>query len=445
MGLSRHFRAVCFTYAALMASSSILAAYMLRSGNYVSAAAAFVLLVVLVIALIRYVECTNRSLSTFLTSLKFGDFTQSVPKGPEGKSFAELRRTFDDLASIFHDRVREQEDRLQYLATIIQHVGVGLLVFDSEGNVLLSNHHLQDLLNVPAPTTLSDLQRAHSGLVEHLIRMNPGDRVLVSVQVDDEVSQIALHSSGFRRDGKSLTLLSLQNISAELNEKELAAWQNLIRVLTHEVKNSLAPIASLATSVDQLLHSPEADASEDKSQKVAEALRIISKRSDGLLQFIDAYRDLTHLPRPKYKRVHVVDLFTRVERLAFERLPADSSILVTSIDPPELALTADPHLIEQALINLTFNAIDAVLGRKDARIHIEASIDDRGRPTLRVKDNGPGIAPEALEKVFIPFFTTKKDGSGIGLSLSRQIMRMHGGTLTVHSEPDSETSFIMRF
>jgi signal transduction histidine kinase len=341
--------------------------------------------------------------------------------------------------------MQDREEKLQYLLAVIQHVGVGLLVFDSGENVVLTNNASQTLLDVPAPKTLSDLEPAHPELVSRLRELKPGDRVLASVFVEGDVSQIALRARGFRSDGQPLTLVSLQNISAELNEKELDAWQNLIRILTHEVKNSLTPIASLAGSVDKLVFESDSVISPAASEKVAEALKIIRKRSDGLLQFIDAYRDLTHLPAPHYRECAVADLFARVETLISPRLDGGSISFRSSIDPPGLTLTADPHLVEQALINLTLNAVEAVSGRPESKISLDAFIDAKGRPVITVADNGPGILDEVIEKVFVPFFTTKKSGSGIGLSLSRQIMRMHGGSLTVQSDPQEGTVFTMRF
>lgn len=445
MGFSKNFRLVCLTFAVLMAAAALTAAEMLQRGHYVSAAGATLVLAGLVLALIRYVEHTNRSLNVLLKSLEFGDCSSRAAPGPKGATFRELRETLDGITRGFQERLQNREERLQYLFAIIQHLGVGLLVYDSGENVVLTNNATRTLLDVPAPRTLSDLEPAHPELVSRLRQLKPGDRVLASVFVEGDVSQIALRASDFRSNRQLLTLVSLQNISAELNEKELDAWQNLIRILTHEVKNSLTPIASLAGSVDKLLSESSSAISPATSEKVAEALRIIRKRSDGLLRFIDAYRDLTHLPAPHYRECVVAELFSRIETLVSARLEGGSISFGSSIDPPDLTLTADPHLVEQALINLSLNAIEAVSGRPDSRISLEAFIDSKGRPVIRVTDNGPGILAEVIEKVFIPFFTTKKSGSGIGLSLSRQIVRMHGGSLTVHSDPQKQTVFTMRF
>lgn len=244
-----------------------------------------------------------------------------------------------------------------------------------------------------------------------------------------------------------MTLVTLQNISSELNAKEMEAWQNLIRVLTHEIKNSLTPIASLAATVESMLTSPEAISAVagENIDDIRDALQTIQKRAGGLRQFVDAYRDLTHVPKPEYLNFPLKELLDRVTQLIRSQLAERGIGFGCTVQPESLQLVADPQLVEQALINIVLNAIQAVGGSNGARVDIEAGIDDRGRAIIHVTDNGPGIVPDALEKVFVPFYTTRKGGSGIGLSLARQIMRLHRGDLFVRSTPDVETRFTMRF
>ncbi len=246
--------------------------------------------------------------------------------------------------------------------------------------------------------------------------------------------------------------MSLQDIAGELDEKEMEAWQNLIRVFTHEIKNSLTPIASLAATVEQLLlpssEEPQGLAAEHRDD-VGEALRTIRHRSQGLLEFLDAYRDLTHVPQPELATFPVTELIGAAEQLVAERLREGDIDFRTEVEPEALCLTADQRLIEQVLLNLLLNAVQALDGEPTVlsagRIAVTAGLDRRGRVVIRVTDNGPGILAEVQEKVFVPFFSTRSDGSGIGLCLSRQIMRKHRGELTVQSIPDQETSFTLRF
>jgi signal transduction histidine kinase len=246
--------------------------------------------------------------------------------------------------------------------------------------------------------------------------------------------------------------VSLQNIQSELQEKEMEAWQTLIRVLTHEIMNSMTPITSMAATVIDLLNTIKekngGNIDAETIIDIADALKTIHKRSLGLTDFVEAYRNLTLIPKPKFKIFPIHDLFGRIEKLMENKLTKKGIDFYWAVEPQSLELTADPGLIEQVLINLVLNAADAFTGLKNSnspRVQLTASLAENGKIIIRVTDNGPGIVKEALSKVFIPFYSTKKKGSGIGLSLSRQIMKLHKGSITVQSEPDVETIFTLKF
>jgi signal transduction histidine kinase len=245
--------------------------------------------------------------------------------------------------------------------------------------------------------------------------------------------------------------VSLQNIRGELEETEIEAWRKLIRVLTHEIMNSITPISSLASTVNDLVRRPpsatEGTGSSEPETRidVIQALETIQKRSEGLLHFVDAYRNLTLIPRPKFRLIRLDELLGRVRRLMDASIREHGIGFEIRVEPETLEIAADPELLEQVLINLLVNARQAVEGRPGARIAVTARLDARGRVLIQVTDNGPGIAPENLEQIFVPFFSTKENGSGIGLSLSRQIMRLHDGTISVHSKPGEDTVFTLRF
>jgi signal transduction histidine kinase len=229
----------------------------------------------------------------------------------------------------------------------------------------------------------------------------------------------------------------------------MKSWQNLIRVLTHEIMNSITPIASLASTAYGLLKdNQECEVPETMNEVVVdvrEAVNTIEKRSKGLLTFIENYRKLTRIPIPDFKIVPIKDLFDRVEQLMQDQIELKSINFSTKIDPQTLTITADAGLIEQVLINLCKNAVEAVDGISRPKMKLKAETDGRGNSVIKVADNGRGITEEVAEKIFIPFFTTKQQGSGIGLSLSRQIMRQHKGTLRVSSTPNEKTVFKLRF
>jgi nitrogen fixation/metabolism regulation signal transduction histidine kinase len=349
-------------------------------------------------------------------------------------------------------RVRgEREEHAQYLQTVVQHVGIGLLVFQPNGDVELINNAAKRLLRVPWLKNIHALSAASPELVETLLRLPPKEKGFVKVESEKETLTLALSATEFRLRGKDFRLVSFQNIQRELEEKEMEAWQKLIRVITHEIMNSVTPISTLASTIGGLASRETAaggaagQEDEEVRTDIREAARTIEKRSQGLLHFVEAFRSLTLVPKPNMKPVLLKDLFDRVGRLMDAHIADRAVAYSASIDPETLILQADPELVEQVLINLLLNALQAVEGRARAAVSLRAFLNERGRILVQVTDNGPGIASENLERVFVPFFSTKPGGSGIGLSLSRQIMRLHRGTVHVHSEPGVQTVFTLAF
>jgi len=393
------------------------------------------------------VETTTRNLSRFLQTIEFSDFSQAPPRGPGGTAFAELRDEFGKILDQFRRISLEKEENLRYLQALVQHVGIGVLAYSPDGRVELLNPAVKSLLDVPAVRMLDDLAAVGPDVPDRLRSLEPGERDLISVSLHGETIQISARATELRQPHRTLTLVTLQNVTPELNEKEMEAWRDLIRVLTHEIKNSLTPLASLAGSIEQTLVSEtECDGSQfPEKEKTREALQIIQKRSRGLLQFVDTYRDLTHIPQPEFRLFPAHDLFSRVQTLIAPQIEGRPLRFHIRVEPESMTLNADPQLVEQVLINLLWNALDATDGREDAEITVEARFNERSRPVVRVTDNGTGIEAEALGRIFLPFFSTKKDGTGIGLSLSRQIMRLHRGELIAESEPGGPTTFTLRF
>jgi len=413
-------------------------------------AAAAVLLGLLIVAqvwgIFRTIDRTNRDLARFFDSVRFGDFSQTFREKSPGGSFAELHSALAKVIEAFRTARAEKEEQALYLQTVVQHVGIGLLVFQPDGEVELINDAARRLLKVRQLKNIRNLEGAHPEFVGTLLRLKPREHGLVKVEAGDEQLQLSLYAAEFKLRGREFTLVSVQDIRSELEEKEIEAWQMLIRVLTHEIMNSMTPISSLATTVQDLV--TQSCGGEGESEALGDihaALRTIQKRSEGLLHFVDGYRNLARLSKPNLKLFPASGLFGDVAQLLQVRLAEGGIRMSASANPSNLELLADPDLLEQVLINLLLNAADAVTGRADPRVELVASLDDRGRPVIQVRDNGAGIAAENLDKVFVPFFSTKEGGSGIGLSLSRQIMRLHGGSITAISKPGLETVFTLRF
>jgi two-component system nitrogen regulation sensor histidine kinase NtrY len=401
--------------------------------------------------LVRYVEKTNRDLTRFLQSIQYSDFSQTFKDDGLGSSFDTLKKAFNEVMNTFRKTRTEKEEHYRYLQTVVQHIGIGLVAFQPSGEVELINTAAKRLLKVPHLKNIKSLESWSKPLVSTLLKLRSKEKALVKVEDSNELLHLALYATEYKLRGQNFSLVSIQNIHSELEEKEIEAWQKLIRVLTHEIMNSITPIASLASTINEWIkesYNMRASGEEidvESLTDIRHASQTIQKRSQGLLHFVDAYRNLTLVQKPNFQIFAVKELFARVEKLMQTNIKDKSINFKVSIEPQSLELAADPELIEQVLINLLLNALHAVKGGKKAKIDLDARLDGRGKILLQVKDNGPGIPEENLEKIFIPFYSTKEGGSGIGLSLSRQIMRLHNGFIGVHSEPKIETVFTLRF
>jgi len=417
-------------------------------------AALFILFVAILYqsyALIHFIEKTNRDLTRFFQSIKFSDFSQTFRDSGKGKSFSNLRLAFNEVLDAFRKARSEKEEHYRYMQTIVQHVGIGLIAFLPDGKVELINTAAKRLLGIAQLKNIKSLESWSPPLVKALFNLKPKEKAQIRVDDNNELLQLALYSTEFKLRDFTYKLVSIQNIYSELEEKEIDAWQKLIRVLTHEIMNSITPISSLASTINELIKdSPNLRAGQKTEDgetltDICDAAQTIQKRSEGLLHFVDAYRSLTLIQKPNFQIFPIEELFNRAAKLIQINLKNKNIKLEIKIEPKTLELVADPELIEQALINLLLNSLHAVEGRKNATIVMLARLDGRSKTIIQVKDNGSGISKDNMDKVFIPFYSTKEIGSGVGLSLSRQIMRLHNGTISLQSEPEVETIITLRF
>jgi nitrogen fixation/metabolism regulation signal transduction histidine kinase len=345
----------------------------------------------------------------------------------------------------------EKEEHSNYLQTVVQHVNLGIIVFNRSGKVDLYNNAAKRLLKVRNVRFLADLANVKEGFPKTLLNLEPGERSLIRLFVQDELLQVSVYATEFRMRGEEYILVSLQDISSELDEKEIESWQKLIRVLTHEITNSITPISSLASTVREMLLEEDQDKlllkalDENDLEGVQGAIDTIQKRSQGLLNFVEVYRNLTRIPKPNFRYFKVSEIFERSEHLLKPKMTEMGVSCSNRVFPPDLMVTADPDLIDQVVINMVLNAMDAVKQKEDGQISILATMNAKNRVVIEIKDNGTGIKPDILDKIFMPFFTSKKHGSGIGLSLSRQIMHLHKGHITVKSTPGEGTTFTLTF
>jgi nitrogen fixation/metabolism regulation signal transduction histidine kinase len=386
-----------------------------------------------VVELIHYIHRTNRDIASFLLSIRHDDFSTSFQGKGSLNSFGELYQSLNQITDQFKRIRAEKESNFQYLQTVVKHVNVGLMCFDDSGEILLINRALQNLLRKPHLGQLESLRHIDPQLLEAVQQLQPGERALLKLHIDNEPRQLAIQAVAFKLQDKGYRLISMQDIKGELDTNELDAWQKLIRILTHEIMNSVSPIISLTATIQDILEEDEALAKSEAAEDLQIAMAAISKRSQGLLHFTEAYRDLTRVPMPQIQPAEAQGLIEGIEVLFRSKMEEKGIAFQLHLPVNGLRLEVDPELLEQVLINLFQNAIDALEGTANPQITVTGFRNEEGKAVLQVGDNGPGIPESLQEQLFVPFFTTKEKGSGIGLNLSRQIMRRHGGSISFQS------------
>jgi two-component system, NtrC family, nitrogen regulation sensor histidine kinase NtrY len=400
--------------------------------------------------LMKTLETSNDNIASFLDSVRFDDLSQSFKTDSNDPSIQRLHKELNEALAGLRVSRKEKDSEYQFFKNIVQHVAIGLLTFKKDGSIQIMNSAAKRLLRVNKADQIEDLKEVSEALVDTFVKLKTGGRELLRLKFGDETIQLSVFAIELTLRDEEVKLISMSNIQSELEEKEMEAWQNLVRVLTHEIMNSVTPISSLAgiveddlkLRIDQQIDVP---LKREDLEDMYLSLQTISKRSAGLIRFVKEFRNLSQIAKPKLAEVPVKELLEELALLHKKEL-ADQSINVTiEVNPENLFILADKTMIEQVLINLIKNAIQAFDEQVDKRIELSAFSNEKGRAVISVKDNGAGIDSDAQEKIFIPFFSTKKTGSGIGLSLSKQIMRQHEGNITVKSNLGEGTEFLLRF
>jgi nitrogen fixation/metabolism regulation signal transduction histidine kinase len=423
--------------------------YMVVRPNMLFAAMLMCTIIVLqLIEIFRFVSQTNRKLTRFLESVKYSDFISGFASDNKlGKSFKDLNEAFNEVLEAFRKARSEKEEHGQYLNTVVQQVRTGILSFDIDGNVQLINANAKRFMGITSIKNINELIAINPKLYHSINSVEPGKSELYK---GSNELYLTVQSTELRIRGTDVKLITLQNIQPELQKQELEAWQNLTRVLRHEIMNSITPISSLTSTLREILdHDMEKmgnhyELKEEGAEDLREGLSTIENRSKGLIKFIDAYREYTSLPKPKLATVRLQSLLEHVAQLMKTELKKTNINFRVECSSEYLTIQADLEMIEQVLINLLKNAIEALGETEQPALELIGRYDGSA-VLIEVIDNGQGIIKEAIDHIFVPFYTTKRTGSGIGLSLSRQIMQMHNGSITVESEPDVRTVFTLRF
>ncbi|MFT6991425.1 MAG: PAS domain S-box-containing protein [Paraglaciecola sp.] len=419
-------------------------------GYHATTLIALILLVFQSLSLVRFVSKTNAELVRFLDAARYADYSQRFDLSSLGSGFGELGSAFTDILERFQTVRSEQEEQQRHLKAIVEHVPVPLISINSEGLLTLWNNAARKLFGANHVTKLSDLVPFGEKFAKHLSAVKPGERRLVNFTIDGMEHRLSISATQILLTNKQETLVSMQDIQSELDIAQLQAWQDLVKVLTHEIMNSITPVASLAkTTVDLVAdckHKADSypELSEDL-QDISEAVETVARRSDGLIQFVSSYRQLTRLPTPNKNKIHVSTLFQQSCSLATQQWDKKGIQVDVNIQPSELEVTVDKDMLEQVLLNLLQNAEHAVENSHSPKVHLNAFLNKRGHVVIEVSDNGKGIPDEIGNKIFVPFYTTKQQGSGVGLALTRQIMLAHGGAIKYELRETGGTVFRMTF
>ncbi|MEN0055856.1 MAG: HAMP domain-containing sensor histidine kinase [Mucilaginibacter sp.] len=406
------------------------------------------LVIYAIVEMIRFQKKAQDEVNQFVESIHYRDFSRHFDVRRAPNELKPLRKGFNDINTTFKLISRERETQYHYLQKILELVDTGILSFEEEsGNISWINEAFKNLIGIPYLKTVHSLEKREPALYLELIKVKPGDSKIITVTRNQQLVKILITASVMRSDDILYKLIAFQNVSEALDETESKAWQKLLNVMTHEIMNSVAPISSLADTLKNRLQSPEIANSVQSSELEDLELGIdtIKRRSEGLLKFTESYRSLNKITKLDLNKILVRDLFENLNSLMRPTLEKKNIELEIILRDPTLAIQADINLIEQVMINLLVNAIEAVKDREEPRLILAAEIQNNSKTLVKVIDNGLGMPPELLDKIFIPFFSTRKTGSGIGLSLCKQIMLLHKGNIQVQSTEGKGSSFILQF
>lgn len=384
----------------------------------------------------RFHKKAQSEIEQFVEAVHYRDFSRYFDVKRAPAELQPFRTGFNEINDTFKIISKEKETQYLHLKTILEIVDTGILSYEIEsGEILWMNESLKSLLQIPYLKTIHSLEKRNLELYEQIALLPPGNKIISSITKDKNAYKVLLSATTFQNDNKKYKLIAFQNINEALDETESRAWQKLLSVMTHEIMNSVAPISSLAetlkTNIQESMRRPEN--SKEALNDIEMGISTIKKRSEGLLKFTETYRNMSKITKASVAKITVMELFEHVQQLMQPTIEKRKIELEVILRDPFLAFEADSNLIEQVLINLILNAIDAVKDQTHPKVILAGEANLNGKITLKVADNGTGIKPELLDKIFIPFFSTKKTGSGIGLSLCKQIMVLHKGNIQIQS------------
>jgi nitrogen fixation/metabolism regulation signal transduction histidine kinase len=399
--------------------------------------------------LVRYLNSVNRELEMFFTSLENNDISISSIGNKKGKSHRNLVNRMNSIKQKIDKLRLENARQYQYLKAIVENIGIGLMVCNNEGKIELINSAGKKILRISNQSNIRQLDLHYENLSKQLLKAPSGQQIMLRLNIENNSIPVSFKISDYRFSDHIVRLISFQNIKNELDAQELESWQKLIRVLTHEIMNSTGPITSSIDSIKEFL--VDEDTHEIKKidldilRDVVRGIDIIKERSIGLSEFVRNFRSLTIKPEIKPEKISINELFDHIKFLLADELLSRKIEIQIAVHPLTLELYADKNLIGQVLMNLIYNSIEALECLENKTIQLKSFKNLTENIVIQIIDNGKGIPEDLMDKIFVPFFTTREKGSGIGLSLARQIMQMHNGTINVRSIAGTETTMELCF
>ncbi len=410
----------------------------------------FIILTIQTAELIRFVNHTNRELARLFLAIRHSDFSITFKEPPLSKSFKELQHSMIEIIQAYKDVKIEREAQYQFLEVLVNQLHFGIISLEGENKITIINPMAEQITGVPGAKNWKLIRQVNPYFANRIDELGSNARTLMPLIVQGDKKTFAVDVTSPLILGKAHKLITFQDINSEIEQKEIEAWHKLIRILTHEIMNSVTPIASLTETMQGLLEDKSGtqksavDIDDETIKDIRFSLHTIQKRSDGLLSFVDTYRKLTKIPKPSLEEVNISEMLNEMVQLMQSKI-ASSNIKINVVTGyAALKIELDRKLIEQVLINLVINSIQAIDSKSEGEISLKA-YPENNRVIIEVTDNGKGIPVKELSEIFVPFYSTKKEGSGIGLSLSKQIMSLHGGSINVKSKPGEGTSFYLNF
>ncbi|WP_075558363.1 sensor histidine kinase [Parabacteroides timonensis] len=394
------------------------------------------LIVLLLIYIIYVRRKTNREIDEFAESILYKDFSKKYPR-------------FQTITDAFLNLAREKEAQQHYLKEMLELVDTGILAYDIETyKTLWMNDAFTTMLNIPHIKNINWLKKQNEGLFNELLDIPVNESTLLTIHARKQTIKTMTNASVFQTGGKTYKLIAFHNVSATMEEVESGAWKGLLNVMTHEIMNSIVPVSSLSDTLRRKIHTlkeTSSPLSEPDVEDMEFALDTIHRRSDGLLRFAETYRSLSQKIVPDMKFYNLYELLNAIHSLMNPSLQQKGIGFTLKTDNPDVTAYMDRDLIEQVIINFVTNATYAVKEKENPEIHLFSGCDNEGHPYITVADNGCGISDAIRDKIFIPFFSSKKNGNGIGLSISREIVKLHNGKLHVQSQEGAGSAFTVLF